>query len=318
MCGCVAPLWRAAVWQAGEELLNNTELRWARHTDVFIPWCCQKICLWALSTFGTINSKIECKLHNTVSICVGGTILHLWLAQWHSDVIHEVIKQHLNERSANIDQMYLCEWNCIYTTSYLCGTEMMSLVFSDCSTSNLLCTSLCLLETSFMWNKATFSSSWKQIKPRNHICVTDKTESVCAGFHTVPHQVRFGGKFSGLLRGKNQETCFSSRATSALVDLSAAPSTGWNVGCFYWYNLYVSWATWWHNQVILTWPRDNLNLQHFCGDQWRHFKPKYDLSLTIINQKHKHSMTQDTNWTWRHIKLQHNGGNYGKRIQNVT
>lgn len=86
---------------------------------------------------------------------------------------------------------------------------MMSLGFSDCSTSILFCTSLCLLETSLMWNKATFSSSWKQIKPKNHISVTDKTESVCAGFHTVSHQVGFGRRFSGPLRGKkNQETCF--------------------------------------------------------------------------------------------------------------
>lgn len=121
---------------------------------------------------------------------------------------------------------------------------MMSLGFSDCSTSILFCTSLCLLETSLMWNKATFSSSWKQIQPNNHISVTDQTESVCAGFHTVSHQVGFGRRFSRPLRGKkNQETCFSSRATSALVDLSAVPSTGWNVGCFYWYNLYVSQAT---------------------------------------------------------------------------
>lgn len=181
-------------------------------------------------------------------------MLHLWLAQWHFDVIHKVIKQHLNEKSvkddeyrSNVSLWVKLDLHYIRNTcasSYLCGTEMMSRGFSDCSTSILFCTSLCLLETSLMWNKATFSSSWKQIESNNHISVTDKTESVCAGFHTVSHRVGFGRRFSGPLWGKkNQETCISSRATSALVDLSAVLSTGWNVGCFYWYNLYVSQAT---------------------------------------------------------------------------
>lgn len=46
---------------------------------------------------------------------------------------------------------------------YLCWTETRSLPFSDCSCSIVFCTSFCLLETSFMWNKATFSSSCEQI-----------------------------------------------------------------------------------------------------------------------------------------------------------
>lgn len=46
---------------------------------------------------------------------------------------------------------------------YLCRTEMISLPFSNCSCSIFFCTSLCLLETSFMWNNATFSSSCEQI-----------------------------------------------------------------------------------------------------------------------------------------------------------
>lgn len=54
VCGCGAPMCWAAVWQTGEELLNNTEVWLARHTDVFVPW--EQICLGALSAFGPISS----------------------------------------------------------------------------------------------------------------------------------------------------------------------------------------------------------------------------------------------------------------------
>lgn len=37
LCGRGAPLWRPAVRQTGEEVLNNVEVGLAGHTDVLIP-----------------------------------------------------------------------------------------------------------------------------------------------------------------------------------------------------------------------------------------------------------------------------------------
>ena len=56
LCWCVAPLWRPAMWQTRKVVLNNTEFWLVGHTDVFIPWCREHICLGALPALRPIDT----------------------------------------------------------------------------------------------------------------------------------------------------------------------------------------------------------------------------------------------------------------------